>query len=59
MPSFVACCGPKADEEEKRQRKQNKKIEDELNKDRRKYKATQRLLLLGTFHFVINWLNQN
>lgn len=46
MPHFV-CCGPRPNEEEKRQRKQNKKIEDELNKDRRKYKATQRLLLLG------------
>lgn len=46
MPHFD-CCGPRPNEEEKRQRKQNKKIEEELNKDRRKYKATQRLLLLG------------
>jgi energy-coupling factor transporter ATP-binding protein EcfA2 len=35
------------DEEEKQRRKQHKKIEEELVKDRRKYKATQRLLLLG------------
>jgi len=46
MPHFV-CCGPRPTEEEKRQKKQNKRIEEELNKDRRKYKATQRLLLLG------------
>lgn len=40
-------CGVGPDEEEKQRRKQHKKIEEELVKDRRKYKATQRLLLLG------------
>ena len=48
MPYFD-CCGSRPDEEEKKQRKQNKKIDEELIKDRRKYKATQRLLLLGKF----------
>lgn len=40
-------CGVGPDEEEKQRRKQHKKIEEELVRDRRKYKATQRLLLLG------------
>ena len=42
-------CGVGPDEEEKQRRKQHKKIEEELVKDRRKYKATQRLLLLGRY----------
>lgn len=42
-------CGVGPDEEEKQRRKQHKKIEEELVKDRRKYKATQRLLLLGKY----------
>lgn len=42
-------CGVGPDEEEKQRRKQHKKIEEELVRDRRKYKATQRLLLLGKF----------
>ena len=41
------CCGSGPDEDDKQRRKQHKKIEEELVKDRRKYKATQRLLLLG------------
>ena len=46
MPSF-SCLRGKLDDEEKQQRKKSQKIEKELVKDRRKYKATQRLLLLG------------
>ena len=46
MPSF-SCLGGKLNDDEKQQRKKSKKIEEELVKDRRKYKATQRLLLLG------------
>ena len=44
-------CGVGPDEEEKQRRKQHKRIEEELVKDRRKYKATQRLLLLGKLSF--------
>ena len=46
MPSF-SCLGGKLNDDEKQQRKKSQKIEKELIKDRRKYKATQRLLLLG------------
>jgi hypothetical protein len=46
MPLF-GCFSGKSSEEEKQRKKQHKKIEDELVKDRRKYKSTQRLLLLG------------
>ena len=46
MPIF-SCIRGRINEEEKQQRNQHKKIEEELVKDRRKYKATQRLLLLG------------
>lgn len=46
MPSFM-CIGGVKDNEESQRRKQHKKIEEQLVKDRRKYKATQRLLLLG------------
>ncbi len=46
MPAF-SCLGGKGNDDEKQQRKKSKKIEEELVKDRRKYKATQRLLLLG------------
>jgi hypothetical protein len=48
MPIF-GCFRRRIDEHEKERRKQHKKIEEELVKDRRKYKATQRLLLLGSF----------
>jgi hypothetical protein len=48
MPIF-SCIRGRINEEEKQQRNQHKKIEEELVKDRRKYKATQRLLLLGLF----------
>lgn len=46
MPSFM-CIGSKLDDEESQRKKNHKKIEEQLDKDRRKYKATQRLLLLG------------
>jgi polynucleotide 5'-kinase involved in rRNA processing len=46
MPLF-GCFGGKSSEEEKQKRKQHKKIEEELKEDKRKYRATQRLLLLG------------
>ena len=49
MPIF-SCIRGRIDEEEKKRRNQHKKIEEELVKDRRKYKATQRLLLLGLLH---------
>ena len=42
-----SCITGKQNDEEKQRRKQHKKIEEDLVKDRRKYKATQRLLLLG------------
>ena len=42
-----SCITGKQNDEEKQRRKQHKKIEEDLLKDRRKYKATQRLLLLG------------
>jgi guanine nucleotide-binding protein G(s) subunit alpha len=42
-----SCITGKQDDEERQRKKQHKKIEDDLVKDRRKYKATQRLLLLG------------
>ena len=48
MPSF-ACFNKKIDDDENQKRKQHKKIEEQILKERRKYKATQRLLLLGTF----------
>jgi hypothetical protein len=54
MPIF-SCIRGRINEEEKQQRNQHKKIEEELVKDRRKYKATQRLLLLG--FFVVFFLN--
>lgn len=46
MPSFM-CFSKNVDDEESQRRKNHKKIEEQLVKDRRKYKATQRLLLLG------------
>jgi len=46
MPSF-ACFNKKIDDDENQKRKQHKKIEEQILKERRKYKATQRLLLLG------------
>lgn len=45
MPLFG--CFSKNSEDLKESRKRHKKIEEELVKDRRKFKATQRLLLLG------------
>lgn len=42
-----SCITGKLNDEDKQRKKQHKKIEEELIKDRRKYKATQRLLLLG------------
>ena len=52
MPIF-SCIRGRFDEEGKEQRNQHKKIEEELVKDRRKYKATQRLLLLGLLRQLI------
>ena len=46
MKSFM-CFGKKLDDDESQKKKNHKKIEEQLVKDRRKYKATQRLLLLG------------
>lgn len=46
MKSFM-CFGSKLNDDESQKKKNNKKIEEQLAKDRRKYKATQRLLLLG------------
>ncbi|RNA12527.1 guanine nucleotide-binding G(s) subunit alpha [Brachionus plicatilis] len=46
MPLFM-CIGSKLDDEESKRKKNHKKIEQQLVKDRRKYRATQRLLLLG------------
>lgn len=46
MPGF-GCFGGRSSEEEKQKKKAHKKIEEDLIKDKRKYKATQRLLLLG------------
>lgn len=50
MPKF-ACFKGGIDEDEQRKRKQHTEIEKRLAEDRRKYKATQRLLLLGNFEF--------
>ena len=54
LPVFQAeamgCCGIKEKEEaeeEKRQRKTNKEIERQIQKDKQVYRATHRLLLLG------------
>ena len=41
------CFGKKLNDDDSQKKKNNKKIEEQLAKDRRKYKATQRLLLLG------------
>jgi guanine nucleotide-binding protein G(s) subunit alpha len=46
MP-FNWCGSGKSSEDERQKKKQHKKIEEQLEKDSRKYKATQRLLLLG------------
>ena len=48
----MGCCGINGDnkeeaEEEKRQRKTNKEIERQIQKDKQVYRATHRLLLLG------------
>lgn len=48
----MGCCGISGDnkeeaEEEKRQRKTNKEIERQIQKDKQVYRATHRLLLLG------------
>lgn len=47
----MGCCGIKGDkeeaEDEKRQRKTNKEIEKQIQKDKQVYRATHRLLLLG------------
>lgn len=48
----MGCCGLNGDskddaEEAKRQRQQNKKIEQQIQKDKQVYRATHRLLLLG------------
>lgn len=46
MPLFM-CIGGHVNDEESQRKKNHKKIEQQLVKDRRKYRATQRLLLLG------------
>lgn len=48
----MGCCGitgasKEEVEEEKRQRKQNKEIDRQIQKDKQVYRATHRLLLLG------------
>ena len=48
----MGCCGlngatKEEAEEEKRQRKQNKEIDRQIQKDKQVYRATHRLLLLG------------
>jgi hypothetical protein len=52
MKSFM-CFSKKQSDDDSQKKKNNKKIEEQLAKDRRKYKATQRLLLLGTFSFLL------
>jgi hypothetical protein len=48
MPKLWSCFVPTNDEE-KRSKKVNKRINDTLKKDGKIYKATYRLLLLGLF----------
>ena len=61
MPSFCAkmgCIGTKIppgdeiDNDEKARRDASKRIEKQLEKDKKDYKATHRLLLLGKSHFL-------
>lgn len=47
------CFGPPETEEERRQKEISKGIDQQLRKEKVEYKATHRLLLLGTLHFFI------
>lgn len=47
MPKLWSCIAPKNDEEKKREQV-NKQINAKLKQDEKIYKATYRLLLLGT-----------
>lgn len=48
MSLFGSClCRGKLSDEEKQRIKQHKNIQKELKKDKKKFNATQRLLLLG------------